>query len=146
VTPRADRVLLALEVALGVVPVTIFGGVVAVLGAFVGSASLGIMIAQRTWDGASIWLVVLALAAGGLAGIVGLWATVLVTIAKPPPDRRLVRAAVSGSAIGVATAVAALRLLFQNPSGGAPRFVAMLAAATAVAVHRVPRIVKHHWR
>jgi hypothetical protein len=142
VTPRADRVVLGIEIALGIVPVTIIGGLLAVFGAYVGSASLAIMAIQHAWSGAALWLSILALAIGGLAGIVGLWATVLVTISSPPPDRRFVRTAIAGCAIGVVTAVAAVLLLLRSPTGGAPRFIVMLAAATVVVVHRLPAIIR----
>jgi len=142
VTGRADRLVLGLEIALGIVPITMVGGLYATIGMYFGGAAIAVSIAQRSLSGSTLWLGIMALAAGGLAGIVGLWALVLVTISSRPPDRVLMKTAIVGSVAGVATAALALIESLSASARPSATIVALLVAPVLVVVHRLPAIVR----
>ncbi|HTK29799.1 MAG TPA: hypothetical protein VL309_09625 [Vicinamibacterales bacterium] len=142
---RTGRAVLALEVAAGVVPITIVGGLYAMMGLLFGAASLAASIAARSLDAAELWLGIFSLAAGGAVGLLGLWALVLATWttgSAQPPGITLVRAALGGSAIGVLTAAATLLLMYLGPFTGRPLFVYALIAPVFVVAHRAPPLAR----
>lgn len=105
---------LAVEVALAVVPVTLVGGFYVLLGIYFGTVSLIVSILHGAVSG--WWLGVLALALGGLFGIVGLWLLVLSAVKDVAPITRT--RAFAAALVGIVTTVAALALSMRD--GAAP--------------------------
>lgn len=141
-TRRNDRILLALEVAFGVLPITIVGGFYSILGLLFGTVSLAMSVLERAFGAFALWFGILALAAGGFLGIVGLWAAIAISAAPGPPNSSMIRLAVTGSAVGVLTAVAALILMVRGAFDGRPSIIYALVASIIVALHRAPAIGK----
>ena len=141
-TRRADRLVLGFEIALGIVPITMVGGLYAIMGMYFGGVAMAVSIAHWSLSGSTLWLGIMALATGGLAGILGLWALVLVTISPSQPDRTLVVTAIAGSAVGVATAAVALIQSLSDSGSPSATIVALLVAPVLVVAHRLPAIVR----
>jgi hypothetical protein len=135
-TLQKDRILLALEVVLGVLPITIVGGVYSFFGLLFGSVSLVMSIRALAFGAFAWWFGIFALAAGGLAGVVGLWALVLIAASSQTPRPQMVRIAVIGSGVGTATALAALLLIGRNSSHPPWYALYSLVAPIVVVMHR----------
>jgi hypothetical protein len=141
-TRRNDRILLAVEVAFGVLPITIVGGFYSILGLLFGTVSVTMSVLERAFAPFAFWFGILALATGGFFGIVGLWTVVAISAASRPPSSSMIRVAIAGSAVGVLTAVAALILMVRGAFDGRPVIVYGLVASIIVALHRAPAIGK----
>jgi len=139
---RADRLVLGIEIAVGILPITIVGGITSVMGMYFGGVSVAISVAERSLSAATLWLGILGLAAGGLAGIVGLWAVVLVTISPGRTDQALAKAAIFGSVTGVVTAAIAMLQAFRGDGRPSAEVVALLVAPVLVVAHRLPAILR----
>lgn len=139
---RSDRILLALELVLGVLPITVVGGGYSLLGLLFGSVWLVMSLRALTFDAVAWWLAVFALAAGGLFGIVGLWSVMLISASSRRPALRMIRLALGGSSVGVITAVSAVLLIAHGGVGGARYILYMLVAPIVVVLHRAPAIAK----
>lgn len=141
-TVRSDRILLTLELVLGVLPVTIVGGGYSLFGLLFGSVWLVMSVRALTFDAVGWWLVVFALAAGGLFGIVGLWSVMIISASSRRPAPPMIQIALAGSGVGVITAVSAL-LLMAGGDLASPRYVIYgLAAPIVVVLHRAPAIIR----
>ena len=128
---RINRFVLTLEVALGVLPITIVGGFYALLGGLFGTVSLMLSLAHLSlsvW-----WLSVFALAIGGLTGITGLW--LLVAMAMTGTNRKMQTTAFVSSTIGVITAIVALVLAEQAPVVHRWAVVYLLVSPIVVVCH-----------
>ena len=134
--------LLALEVAFGVLPITIVGGFYSILGLLFGTVSVVMSVLERAFSAFAFWFGILALAAGGFIGLVGLWAVIAISAASRPPRSSMIRVAVIGCAIGVLTAVAALLLMVGGAFDGRPPIIYGLVASIIVVLHRAPAIGK----
>ncbi len=141
-TARGDRILLMLELVLGVLPVTIVGGGYSLLGLLFGSVWLVMSVRALTFDAVGWWLAVSALAAGGLFGIVGLWSVMIISASSRRRTPPMIRIALAGSGVGVVTAVSAM-LLTAWGAFNAPRSIVYgLMAPIVVVLHRAPAIAK----
>jgi hypothetical protein len=130
---RVSRLVLAVEVALGVLPVTIVGGVYAVIGTMFGMFSVLFSVQRHAYDGIPFWMGVLALAFGGITGIAGLW--MLVAAAWAGGDRKLRNTALMASGVGILTAAVALA---QASRREAPHWsvIYLLVSPIVVVCHR----------
>jgi len=138
---RFDRAILALEVLLGVLPITIIGGGYSLLGVVFGSVSVFLAVREHAFNVFALWLGILALSGSGLFGIVGLWALIALSMGFQP---RVVRVALTGSAVGVLAAVITLLLLLGGIFERSPVVVYLLVAPILVVLHRRPAI-KRRW-
>lgn len=136
-----DRAILVLEVAIGVAPITIVGGVYSLLGLYFSAGALIASVWARSVNAVPVFLKIFGLAAGGLAGIVGLWAVVLISASRRPPSAQLSRAALYGSAIGIITAVIAVILMIHG-SVASPWPMAVVLGPVFVVLHRAPAILR----
>jgi len=136
-----DRVVLAFEMIVGVLPITVVGGLYSILGLYVSPWALLMSLWMRAPAAFGLWLGVFALAAGGLFGIVGLWLVILLSWPVLPPRAQLARTALGGSVVGVVTAVAALSMMaVDSRLGEKSVVVAVVVAPVLVVLHRLPRI------
>jgi hypothetical protein len=138
---RSDRAVLALEVLVGVLPITIIGGGYSFLGVVFGSASVFLAIREHAFNVFALWVGILALAGSGLFGIVGLWALVVLSMGFPP-RLSMARVALAGSAVGVLAAVITLLLVLGGIFERSPLVVYLLVAPILVVLHRRPAIKK----
>jgi hypothetical protein len=139
---RVDRVVLALEIALGVLPITVVGGLYSIMGLYFGAVAVVMSLLQRAPGVLAVWFGIFALGAGGLLGIIGLWAVVLICAGRRPPSAQLVRAAVYGSVVGVLASVTALLFLYRGTVSASPIIIGILLAPILVVAHRVPAIAR----
>jgi len=139
-TTRSDRLVLAIEVLFGVLPVTIIGGGYAILGVVFGSASVLIAVRELAVAVFALWLGILALAAGGLCGIVGLWSMVALSARLRPATPSMINVALMGSTIGVLTAVTGFVLMLNGTWERRPLVAYLLAAPIVVVLHRRPGV------
>jgi hypothetical protein len=140
--PRSDRLLLALEIVFGVLPVTIVGGGYSLFGLLFGTVYFALSVRAVAFDAFAWWCGVFALAAGGFVGIVGLWAVILISASSRRPSPPMIRVAVVGSGVGVLTAASAL-LLMGGGAFHAPWYIVYgLVAPIVVVVHRARAIAK----
>jgi len=139
-TVRVDRIVLALEVVFGVLPATIVGGGYSLLGVVFGIVSVLLSVRGLAFNAFVLWVGILAWAASGLAGIVGLWAAIALSAAYRPPSARMVRVAFVGSIVGVLAAVVGLGFMLMGGADRSPLFVYVLVAPILVVLHRVPRL------
>lgn len=138
-SPRCDRVVLTLEVLLGVVPITLTGGGYSLLGVISGSASVILAVRELAFNVFALWLGILALAGSGLFGIVGLWALIAVS-AGFRSRSSMTGVALTGSAVGVLAALVSLLLVLGGIFDRRPLAVYLLVAPILVVVHRRPAI------
>ena len=124
------------ELALGVIPITIVGGLYGVLGLYFGVVSIAVSLSQHSLSLSPFWLVILGLAIGGLVGIAGLW--MLMATSEGGGTRQARAIALGASGVGVVTALAALTLAIRD---GNLRWSTayLLVAPTIVAIHRAYR-------
>lgn len=140
-TPRSDRVVLALEMLLGVLPITIIGGAYSLLGVLFGSVSIFLGVREHAFNVFAVWLGILALAGGGVFGIVGLWAVIALSAGlRPGPS--MMRVALIGSAVGVVAAAVTLLSMLAGLFDRRPAVVYLLLAPILVVLHRRPAIKK----
>lgn len=139
---KTDRILLALELVFGVLPITIVGGAYSLIGLLSGGVWFVMSVRALTFDAVAWWLAVIALAAGGLVGIAGVWSLMLISASSRPPAPPAIRLALGGSTVGVITAVSAL-LLIADSGFEAPRYVLYgLVAPIVVVLHRGPALAR----
>ena len=131
---RIKHLVLALEVALGVVPVTIVGGLYVLMGMLFGTFSLIVSVQRHSLSAFVWWLGVFALALGGLAGLSGLW--LLVLDAVKAVNRTVRMAAFAASTVGVVTAVIALVLAERGSAAPHWWIVYLLVSPIIVVCHR----------
>lgn len=137
---RVDRVILAAEMA-AVVPLTLAGGLYSILGLYV---SVGALIASawtRSARNIGVFVETFALAAGGLAGLLGLWAVLAISAGRRQPSAPIVRIALAACAVGVLTAAAAV-ILMARGSVASPWTMAVVLAPVVVVLHRAPAIAR----
>jgi hypothetical protein len=133
---RTDRIVLGVELLFGVLPISVVGGLYALLGIVFGMTSVLVSISQHSLSASMFWLAVLGIAIGGLIGITGLWLLVLVSELGGTPQVR--RAAEIACAIGIATAFVALSLAIRQ-DGGVPLTVYLLLSPVIVVCERLFR-------
>jgi hypothetical protein len=130
-----DRLVLALEVTLGVLPVTIVGGTYALMGIMFGTFSVLASMQQHAFDGFRLWFGILLLALGGLTGIAGLWLLVVAAWMKDA-DQKLRTVALAASAVGVITAIVALMLAARGREAPHWSILYLLVSPIIVVCHR----------
>jgi hypothetical protein len=131
------RLALMIEMMFGVLPITVVGGFYSLLGIVFGVISVLISIQHKVPGAALWWLVVVALAVGGLAGITGLWLLILVT--EFGGTRTIRRLAICGSSIGIVTALVAVTLSTSNGSLSWPTLY-LLGSPILVVAYRAYRL------
>jgi hypothetical protein len=141
-TRRSDRVLLALEILFGVLPITIVGGVYSVLGLLFGSVSLVMSVREYAFGAFPLGFGIFALAASGLIGIVGLWAVIALSAGVRPPTAPTINAALAASAIGALAATVGLLLMVGRVSEHRSLIVYSLVSPIVVLLHRGRSIAK----
>ena len=137
---RTDRIVLGVELLFGVLPISVVGGLYALLGIVFGVTSVLVSISQHSLSASMFWLAVLGIAIGGLIGITGLWLLVLVSELGGTPQVR--RAAVIACAIGIATAFVALSLAIRQ-DGGVPLLTVYLLLSPVIVV--CERLFRTRW-
>ena len=137
---RTDRIVLGVELLFGVLPISVVGGLYALLGIVFGVTSVLVSISQHSLSASMFWLAVLGIAIGGLIGITGLWLLVLVSELGGTPQVR--RAAVIACAIGIATAFVALSLAIRQ-DGGVPLLTVYLLLSPVIVV--CERLSRTRW-
>jgi hypothetical protein len=126
-TARSDHILLALEALLVVLPVTMIGGAIALLGAVSGSAAVVLPL----WGG------ILTLAGCGLVGIIGLWAAMIALSNGSGSSRQaIVRVALVGTLVGVLAATVTLVLMITGVVDRCPLVIYILVSPVVVVLHR----------
>jgi hypothetical protein len=135
-TRAGDRIVLGLEIVLGAVPITIVGGIYSLLGLVFAPFSILVAVREGAFNVFAIWSGILALALGGAIGIVGLWVMILVAAAARPSRSQLIRVALRGTGIGVATAIATILLMLDGVFRGTPLVCYVLVAPLFVVAHR----------
>ena len=132
---RSCRLVLAVEIVLGVIPIAIVGGLYALMGTLFGTFSVLASIPQHSYDGFVLWFGILMLALGGLTGLAGLW--LLVTAAwMKQEDQRLRRASLRASTVGVVTAVVTLALAARGRDVPQWTVIYLLVSPIVVVCHR----------
>jgi hypothetical protein len=134
---RTDRIVLGVELLFGVLPISVIGGLYALLGIFFGVTTILVSISQHSLRVSLFWLAVLGIAIGGLIGITGLWLLVLVSERGGTPQVR--RAALMACGIGIATAFIALMLAIREDGGVPPLTVYLLLSPVIVVCERLLR-------
>jgi len=132
--------VLGVELLFGVLPISVVGGLYALLGIVFGVTSVLVSISQHSLSASMLWLAVLGIAIGGLIGITGLWLLVLVSELGGTPQVR--RAAVIACAIGIATAFVALSLAIRQ-DGGVPLLTVYLLLSPVIVV--CERLSRTRW-
>jgi ethanolamine transporter EutH len=141
-TVRSDRIVLALEILLGVLPITIVGGGYSLLGLLFSIVSVFLAVREHAFNVFVFWLGILGLAASGLAGIVGLWAVIALSAAFRPTSSPMRRVAVIGSVAGVLAAAVVLGLMLIGRVDRRPAVAYILVAPILVVLHRAPSFTK----
>jgi hypothetical protein len=137
---QTHRIVLGVELLFGVLPISVVGGLYALLGIVFGVTSVLVSISQHSLSASMFWLAVLGIAIGGLIGITGLWLLVLVSELGGTPQVR--RAAVIACAIGIATAFVALSLAIRQ-DGGVPLLTVYLLLSPVIVV--CERLSRTRW-
>jgi len=137
---RTDRIVLGVELLFGVLPISVVGGLYALLGIVFGVTSVLVSISHRSLSASMFWLAVLGIAIGGLIGITGLWLLVLVSELGGTPQVR--RGALIACAIGIGTAFIALTLAIRE-DGGVPLLTVYLLLSPVIAV--CERLSRTRW-
>jgi hypothetical protein len=132
-----NRIMLGVELIFGVLPISVVGGFYALLGIFFGMTSVLMSISQHSLSVSMFWLAILAIAVGGLIGIIGLWLLVLVSELGGTPQVR--RAASVACSIGIATAVIALTLAIRQDGNVSKLTVYLLVSPIVVVCERLSR-------
>jgi hypothetical protein len=128
------RVVLAVELLLGVLPITIIGGVYGAMGLVFGSVSILVALSERTYPASLWWLGVFALALGGLVGILGLW--LLIAASELGGTKNVRFGAWAASIVGVITAVVALTLALSRGTSRSWLTIYLLVSPILVVCHR----------
>jgi len=140
-TVRSDRILLALEVLFVVVPVTMVAGAVALLGMASGSAAVVLAAREHALNVLPLWAGILTLAACGLVGVIGLWATMIALWDRFRSSRQaIVRVALVGSVVGVLAATVTLVLMITGVFDRRPLAIYILVSPVVVVLHRRPAL------
>jgi hypothetical protein len=137
---RTDRIVLGVELIFGVVPISVVGGLYALLGIFFGVTSVLVSISHHSLNASMFWLAVLGIAIGGLIGITGLWLLVLVSELGGTPQVR--RTALMACGIGIATALIALTLAIRQ-DGSVPMLTVYLLVSPVIVV--CERLSRKRW-
>jgi hypothetical protein len=136
---NSNRLVLALEVLVGALPITIIGGGYTLLGVLFGSVSVFLGIREHAFNVVALWLGILGLAAGGLFGIVGLWVLIALS-AGLRPRSSMTRVALTGSTAGVMASVVTLLLMLGGSFERRPPVIYLLVAPILVVLHRRPAV------
>jgi hypothetical protein len=127
-------------VMFGVLPVTIMGGPSAFFGVLFGSVSVFLAVRERALNVLALWAGVLALAACGLLGFIGVWAMIALSAGFRPPRQPVVRLALFGTIVGVLAAVVTLVLMVSGIVEPRPLLIYILVAPILVVLHRRPAL------
>ena len=138
---RTNQIVLGIELIFGVLPISVIGGLYALLGIFFGVTSVLVSISQHSLSASMFWLAVLGIAIGGLTGITGLWLLVLVSELGGTPQVR--RAALIACGVGIATAFIALTLALRE-DGGVPKLTVYLLVSPVIVV--CERLSRTRWQ
>ena len=137
---RIHRLVLIIELLLGVLPITIVGGVYGAMGLAFGSVSILVALSERAYAASFWWLGVFGLALGGLVGIAGLW--LLVATSELGGTRRANLSALAASFVGVVTAAVALALALTHGTSRIWLTMYLLVSPVLVACHRGYRTLR----
>jgi hypothetical protein len=142
-TVRSDRILLAVEMLLVVLPVTMIGGPIALLGTVSGSAAVVLAAREHAVNVLPLWVGILTLAVCGLVGIIGLCAAMIALSGEFRSSRQaIVRVALFGSVVGVLAATVTLILMITGVFDRRPLGIYILVSPIVVILHRRPSLKK----